>query len=236
MKYYTLTFFLIIISNINLFSQNYLSLNQKFETLHNGFKSTANTQFYYNISKSELISVYEKPEKMIQIKNNKGELKIYFPKKNSVAMIQDNSFSTSNDFIYYFINNETQSLGLEKEGFTLIDSKQEGKYVVLTWMAPAKIKIISTIKVVYDGDKPIYSEYKNANNNAIKKIYYYNYTREKNFQIPMKVTEISYKTRTDSIIKRMSFTDLKLEYKPSSDLFNFKIPEDAKLEEIPTNK
>jgi len=194
-----------------------------------GLITKAQADFFYDKEQGVLVSSYSSPEKFIKISNRKGELKLYIPKNNTVTYSQDISYSSENELIFYFANNLQQDLGLEKEGFRMIDSKMDGNYLIFIWKAPQQMKAINKVEVVYDGENPIYAAYFNLNGDTIKKIYYYDYFSTTYFQMPGKVTEITYTSEKDSIVQRTIFSNLNVSNSPSSSYFNFKIPDNAKI-------
>lgn len=210
----------------------YISVSVKNQTLKNGLTNNYKVDYFYDQQQGVLISHYTQPQEFVKITNRKGELKLYFPKENKLSILQDAFFSSENELLFYFVNNQLQDLGLEKEGFYLSDMRTDEEYLVFTWLAPESLKTILKVEVVFEGEKPIYSAYYNRDEKIIRKIYYYEYIQTAHFQMPLKITEISYLNEQDSIIQRMNFSNLNISNTPSSPYFNFKIPENAKVENI----
>lgn len=162
--------------------------------------------------------------------NRLGELKLYFPETNTVRLEQNELLSTTNDLLYYFVNNKLTDMGLDKEGFTLSRTSREGEYTRTFWESQAGTKgIINHITIVYKDMLPIYAEYLDAGNQVKKKIYYSKYSDYKFFTLPMRITEISFISPSDSMISLSVFKEIKTEGFPENHYFNFKIPDDAKL-------
>lgn len=74
---------------------------------------------------------------------------------------------------------------------------------------------------------PIYSEYRDIKDKVIKKTYYYEYYLGSFFSLPQKITEISYTSENDSVIKRTSISNIKLGSAVDERKFKFDIPADA---------
>lgn len=188
--------------------------------------------YFFDNNKGILTSVYTDPNNYIKITNRKGEVKLYYPKGNKVSLLQNTVFSSENEVLYYFVNNQMQDLGLQKEGFQVIDSRTEDNLLVFTWGAPPHLRHIKKVEVVFDGETPIFAAYYNPEDKVFKKIYYYQYMQTAYFQIPQKITAITYTKQRDSIIQRMTFSDINIKSTPDSPYFNFKIPKDAKVETV----
>lgn len=223
--------YIFIIPQFKLSSQekNCVSVSQETQVLRKGVKSTFKCDIFYNKEKDEIITHHYFPAEFVKMSNRFGEMKIYFPKTNTVSFQQDQSYSSNNELLYYFVNNKLTDLGLSKEGFKLINTTHEEDMLVTTWQAPVSLKVISQIKIVFREMVPIYSEYRSINGEIMKKIYYGRYTDFKNFRIPLRITEISFDNKTDSVISLSVFSNVKISDFADSSYFNFKIPDDAKI-------
>ncbi len=206
-----------------------VSVHKKSQILKENQKQTAHADCYYSTDEGTFVTHYTEPQEFIKITNRKGEMKIYFPGKNKVNIKQDFYFSSQNELLYYFVNNLTEDLGLKKEGFTLSDTKYDEGYMVTTWSSPPSIKLISKVEIVFENMLPIYSAYYNNKNEIIRKIYYSDYFRGQRFMLPKKITEITYRSQNDSIIKRTIFSDIRQNEDVDPYYLNFKIPDDAKI-------
>ncbi|RZT93365.1 hypothetical protein EV201_2526 [Ancylomarina subtilis] len=232
MLLFRLAFLLLILLPSISFSQkssNYISYSMDNQTYKKGLLTKAHAEFFYDNERGILVSAYSIPNEFVKVSNRKGELKLYVPKSNTVTYTQDNTLSTENELIYYFANNRQQDLGLEKEGFTMVDSRLDGQYLIFVWEAPETMKTVKKVEVVYENENPIYAAYFDNNETIIKKIYYYDYFSTTYFQMPTKLTEISYTPERDSIVQRTIFSNIKLSNSPNSPYFNFKIPDNAKV-------
>ncbi|MRT93086.1 hypothetical protein [Ancylomarina sp. 16SWW S1-10-2] len=210
-------------------SSNYISYSMDNQSYKKGLSTKAHADFFYDREQGILVSSYSSPNKFIKISNRKGELKLYIPKTNTVTYTQDITLSSENELIYYFANNKQQDLGLEREGFTMVDSRLDDQYLIFVWEAPQAMKTIKKIEIVYDGDYPIYAAYFNLNGDILKKIYYYDYFATTYFKMPTKVTEIIFTSERDSTVQRSVFSNINVADTPTSSYFNFKIPDNAKV-------
>ena len=221
----------VFLSSPNLLSQQKtcISVSQETQSLSLGAKSIFRCDIYYNIEKNEIVTHHTYPAEFIKISNKLGETKIYFPAKNTVSVQQDNSLSSTNELLYYFLNNRVTDLGLQKEGFRMTGTTREDDLVVTLWEAPVPNKALRDVKVVFKDMLPIYAEYRGMDNTIRKKIYYSGYRDFTYFSLPMRITEISFESRKDSTIRRSVFSNIRFYDSADSGYFNYKIPENARL-------
>lgn len=208
---------------------NCVSVSQETQVLSKGSKSIFKCDIYYNKEKDAIVTHHYYPVEFVKMSNRFGEMKIYFPESNSVTIEQGQTFATTNELLYYFVNNKLSDLGLVKEGFKLISTSREEDMIVTIWQAPVSLNIISQIKIVYKDMVPIYAEYLGMNGLISKKIYYSKYSDFKTFRIPLRITEISFESKTDSTIRLSVFSNVRTTDFPDNNYFNFKIPDDAKI-------
>jgi len=204
-------------------------VSQETQVLSKGVKSVFKCDIYYNKEKDAVVTHHFYPTEFVKMSNRFGEMKIYFPSTNSVSIQENISLSTTNELLYYFINNKLTDLGLAKEGFRLVKSSREEDMMVTIWQAPPTLKVINQIKIVFKDMLPIYAEYLGLDGQIKKKIYYSRYSDFKTFRMPLRITEISFESKTDSTIRLSVFSNILTGDFPAENYFNFKIPEDAKL-------
>ena len=205
-----------------------VSVTQETRVLAKGSKSIFKCDIFYNKEKDAVVTHHYYPAEFVKIANRSGEMKIYFPATNTVSVQQNESYSTTNELLYYFVNNKTTDLGLAKEGFKLIKTGSEEGMMVTTWQAPVTLKVVNKIKIEFKDMLPVYAEYLSINGSVIKKIYYSNYSDYISFRMPLRITEISFETKTDSTIRLSVFSNVRTKDFPENNYFNFKIPDDAK--------
>lgn len=207
-----------------------ISLNMESQSLRNGKKSTVTAEIYYRPVTGILTIHYLKPVDCVFMSNAKGEAKIYYPQKNEVFITQSVAYDTEKSLLYYFLSNKTSDLGLKSMGFILNETRYEDKLLITTWKAPVSLaKEFSQVELVAENYLPIYIGYYNASFKLIKKIYYYDYTTVSSIRLPLKVVEFNYLPDGDSIINRISYSNIKINELAQSTYFNFKIPENAKI-------
>lgn len=207
---------------------SFISVKQKTEVLENHRKITSYVDLFLNNDKQIVTKYYHASPDFVMQANALGEIKTYYPESNEVAYEQISGLSSKRNLIYYFANNLTDNLGLVDEGFQLVSNQYEGSYYVTMWQSPSALKGVGSVKMVFENGLPVYSEYQASKEKIMRKIYYTNYQDYRQFRLPMQIVEISYKSETDSIISRTSFSDVKVSWTDDNSYFNFKIPEDAK--------
>ncbi|GAF05898.1 hypothetical protein [Saccharicrinis fermentans] len=224
-------FFIVFIIFCDLtIGQNYnnqISVDVKYQALKKGKLFTIENTTFYDGRKEDVICYYHTPTEFYKSINAKGEITIYMPRENTVSFTHNSHYSSKNELIYYFVSNKTEDLGLRNEGFTIKDSKYEGNNLIVTWESPVTITTVKEVDIVYENMVPIYSEYRDIKDKVIKKTYYYEYYLGSFFSLPQKITEISYTSENDSVIKRTSISNIKLGSAVDERKFKFDIPADA---------
>ncbi len=208
---------------------NKISVHKVSQALVNGKKITTEADCYYNTQNYKFVTNVLKPQKFIKIINNKGELRIYFPAENRLILKQNSVFSSFNEDLHYFVNNLYDDLGLKNEGFKLVSTKFDNNYMISTWTPPGSLKKVSKVEVVYEKMIPIYSSYYDEKSSVIKKTYYSDYYQGSNLIMPQRITEISYTSKSDSLVRRTIYSNLKFNESVDDYYLNFKIPDNAKL-------
>lgn len=229
MRKLTLLFYIFFISNF-LFSQKIekISLQVDTKSLAKGKLLVTNSEFYFKSIEGKLLIRYLHPKNYISISNAKGELIIHDIKKNEVYKTQNLTYSTETNFIYYFLANKIQTLGLDEMGFMNMKTSFEDGLLVTKWSPPKVMaKDINFIKLVHENFLPIYIEYIDYKLKPIKKVYYSNYSNYKEFNMPQKITEINY-IGLDSTINRYEISDIKINKDANSSYFDYEIPKNAK--------
>lgn len=206
-----------------------VSVSQEIQVLSKGTKSVFKCDIFYNKEKDAIVTHHYYPVEFVKMSNRLGEMKIYFPETNKVTIEQNQSLSTTNELLYYFINNKLSDLGLSKEGFKLTNTIREEGLVVTYWQAPVSLKVINLIKIVFKENLPVYAEYLGSDGKILKKIYYSKYADFKSFRIPLRITEISFDDKKDSTIRLSVFSNVLTNGFPDNNYFNFKIPENATI-------
>ncbi len=204
-----------------------VSVDAFYQIYQKGSLFNAKSTSLYDGETGKIISHYLSPKEFYKTINQKGETTIYTPDDNTVTFLQNSQYSSSNELLYYFVNNQTQDMGLKHEGFSQTDTRREDNYIITTWQAPPAMKAVSSVELVSENFLPVYAQYFNHKGKILKKIYYYNYYKSSRFCLPRKITEITYTADNDSTVRRTTYSDIQTGDDLDDQLFNFKIPEDA---------
>jgi hypothetical protein len=207
-----------------------ISLKVETMKLNKGQYIKSEADIYYHLNSGRMVKSFTYPMKFIQFTNNHGETKIYTPKDNTVLMTQNVVFSTYGDVLYYFFNGKTDDFGLTIGKFTQKDVVFKDDLMINVWSPPAQLaNDMLKIEIAYKGYDPVFIGYYKKDGFIAKKIFFSNFSKVGSTNFPLRITEIDYKSETDSVVTRSVFS--KIQYNsPESDIFlNYKIPENAKV-------
>lgn len=213
------------------FSQMYntIAVDATVRSAEDGKITTLKTTIYYNVN-GKMVTYYSRPDNIVIINNERGQVSVYDKDNNSVIQSQNAYYSTKTNELYYFINNKKDDLGLAEIGFTIKDVNYEDGLTVTEWWPPSEgMKYFSSIKIVHDKENPIFMEYKDHTEMVVKKVYFYNYEQVNQIDFPRSITQIDFKTERDSIVSKTQYENIRFNVPEATEKLNFKIPTDAKL-------
>jgi hypothetical protein len=183
----------------------------------------------YFAASGKMVAIYDRPENLVIINDEKGRVVLYDSKNNTVVQANNPYYSSRTNELYYFINNKKYDLGLSEIGFKMQSSEIEDGLIVTEWIPPMDgMKYFSFIKMVHKDDNPIYLEYRNHDNEIIKKVYYYNYQQVNYLEIPTAVTTIDFISPEDSTVSKTTYSNFLFDDQQNEEKLNYKIPTDAK--------
>jgi len=183
----------------------------------------------YFAASGKMVAIYDQPENLVIINDEKGRVVLYDTKNNTVVQANNPYYSSRTNELYYFINNKKYDLGLSEIGFKMQSSEIEDGLIVTEWIPPMDgMKYFSFIKMVHEDDNPIYLEYRNQDNEIIKKVYYYNYQQVNYLEIPTAVTTIDFLSAKDSTVSKTMYSNFLFDDQQNEEKLNYKIPTDAK--------
>jgi outer membrane lipoprotein-sorting protein len=179
-----------------------------------------------------MITHFTYPMEYIVVANRLGETKVYDPVKNTVMQYQNFLFSTQSSQFYYFLSGRISDMGLTNIGYVQDKTYNENGMLVTEWKlkTPNKKALIQRIKIVYDGQRPVYMHYQDSAGKVFRKVYYYNYQMLEAYSFPATTTEITY-DKKDSTVSKTNYTDFKLNERTDETYFNYSIPANAKIEQ-----
>lgn len=206
-----------------------LSAHMTSQKLHNGKVIKVEGDVYYNYNEGRMVVHYVYPTEYFFVTNPLGEVIFYYPESNQVMLEQNDMLSSENDVLYFFLSNQTESLGLKEGGFELSDTRVEDAQVITTWIPEKESdrEKIARVEMVHINYLPIYTGYYNGDEEIAKKIYYDEYLTLTEAMVPRRITEIEFLANGDSIISKKQYSDIKTGFEARSQYFDFTVPEDA---------
>ncbi len=229
-----LTFLLVItvilITGFSLTGVDRVKLSMFSQSLQDGKAASLEAILYYQSLDGRLITKFVDPLDHIMVTNRHGELTVYDPAENTVYRRQSLEYSSENNLVYFFLHGKTRDLGLRDMGFIQTRTDFEEELMVSRWEPPASLgHLFSHIQLVHEDYMPVYAGYYDASGELVKKVYYSDYRVFPDLILPMRITEFNYLPGGDSIINRVSFSDVLINRRAESEWFEFEIPDDAKI-------
>ncbi|MCK5821509.1 MAG: hypothetical protein KAH17_06470, partial [Bacteroidales bacterium] len=170
------------------------------------------------------------PEEFIFISNPLGEARLYQPKEKKMVIKANEALTSRNNNLYYFLINQTYDLGFKELGFSITESKSDNGVFVTTWQAPLHLlDQVDKIELVHENLIPIYAEYINTKGATVLKVYFEEFVKIYDSQVPAMITEIVFFPEGDSLIKRMSYSDYRFGEDCDPKKFNLEIPDDVQI-------
>ena len=208
-----------------------ISASMESRQVQQGKSVTLRGEIYYQRN-GNMVTHFVYPREYMVIANKLGETKIYDPTHNTVLQYQNFLFSTQSTQFYYFFTGKIADMGLTHSGYVQDKTGYEGSLLVAEWKLarPNKKTAIQRIRVVYDGQRPVYMHYEEANGKIFRKVYYYNYQVLDAYAFPSTTTEIVY-DKGDSVVSKTNYKDFKVNEQATGPYFNFIIPANAKIEQ-----
>jgi outer membrane lipoprotein-sorting protein len=207
-----------------------MSMKLLSKSLQSGKSITTQAEVFYKVSGSVLITHITSPVEYLVVTNGKGEFKMYDVKQNTISQAQGTDFSSENSFIYDFLNGNTNDMGLKRIGFQLKSTKVEEDMVITSWIPPVELNSkMARAEVVHENYLPIYMAFYGKKNKLLSKIFYYNYKKTGEINLPTTITEFQYMPNGDSTITKRVYSEIKINELVDSKWFDYKIPDNAKM-------
>src|SRR5579859_899680 len=153
-----------------------ISAAMEVRQVQQGKSVTLKGDIYYQRN-GNMVTHFTYPREYIVVANKLGETKIYDPGKNTVIQYQNFLFSTQSSQFYYFFTGKVSDMGLLHIGYVQDKTYNEGNLLVTEWKlkTPNKKALIQRVKIVYQGQQPVYMHYQDPAGKIFRKVYYYNY-------------------------------------------------------------
>lgn len=185
-------------------------------------------QLFYTAG-GDMVTHYTYPQEYYMRSNQLGEVVVYQPTTNEVALFNDKSMAEQSEIMLQFLSPDRANLNLTRLGFVLQKTERQGKRIVKTF-TPTMIedKIYSKVVLVMENNRPIYCAFYDKNATIVKKTFYSNYTTLPTLSFPTRITQISYNTLGDSTIRKEEYKNIKTSGFAADAPFQFRVPSNAK--------
>lgn len=156
---------------------------------------------------------------------------IYNPAANTFSQQQNYMLGTETNQLYFFMENKRNDLGLSAMGYTAKNTRFEDGLKITDWLAPMNLASqLSKVELVHEKGNPIFMAYHAANGTVIKKMYFHKYAQISEYiSLPSTITQIDFKSPTDSIITKTTYSEFRINQTVSDDKLNFVVPPNAKV-------
>lgn len=186
---------------------------------------------YYKYQEGKMIIHFLYPQEYYIIINNKGETKIYLPSINKVQIMQNWLFSSENDVMFNFLNNQISDMGLQSQGFSLLTTKMDKNLMITTWTPPVQMsQKVSKTELVLDNYLPTFMGFWDQNGKMALKTYYLDYTVIDDITLPQRIIDIEYVANGDSVVSKKEYSNFMTGKDANSSYFNFTIPSNAQIQ------
>lgn len=211
-----------------------LSIDEKSVQVSDGKRMTSERSLYLHPD-GKLVSVQYKPSYLISLSNNLGEMRSYNPKTNEVMVINDKGMASEQEMVVMFASGRYVDMSLPQQGYRQSAIRNEDGMIIKTFVPTNNTVAIAKVELVLQNQLPICMLYYNTKNECIRKVYYsqYEYGR---IPMPMRITEIDYPSKTDSIVRLSTYTNLLIGNDAKSEMFDWQIPSDAKRSDLDLNQ
>lgn len=233
MKMYKVSALLLLVfTSASFINPTKVSMTMEAKSLNKGKAVVIKAELYYQFDQGKLLTRYLPPLDYFFFTNQKGEAKLYYPKTNEVYIKQSAAYDSEKGLLYFFLSNKLSDLGLKDMGFSITDTRFEEHLVVTTWFPPAQLmNLYGKVELVHEDYRPIYISYSDTKGRVVRKIFYYEYASFPQFSLPTKVVELDYLPDGDSVINKITYSNILTGEKANGPFFNYKIPVNAKVRE-----
>jgi outer membrane lipoprotein-sorting protein len=191
---------------------------------------TVEGEVYYKKQGGVLTTRLVKPFENVTIINANGEMKNYDVKENTLMLSSSALTSSESSYFWYFLNGSYNDLGLPRLGYVIMGTRTEHGVLVTTWVPKEGFNSgIAKIELVHEKSLPIYMEFTGPKNKRLGKIFFSSYQKVGGLSLPLKITEIAYKEKNDSVVTYKAYSNPKINKEVNLNYLEFKIPANAKL-------
>lgn len=210
-----------------------LSVDEKSVQVASGKKMTTERSICL-LPDGRMIVEQQRPTHSITLTNTMGDVRIYDPNSNEVAVFNDKDVASNNETIAIFASGGYVDMGLPMYGYTQSGIRNEDGLLIKTF-TPKSTSATAMVELVFQNHLPICMIYYNAKGEAMRKLYFAHYQYDR-VPIPMRITEVEYTPKRDSLVRLSTYSNLHFDNDAQSALFDFQIPADAKHTTIDPSK
>ena len=183
------------------------------------------TKSVYCANNGRLVIHFISPDEFYVVTNPLGEARMFSPRTNTTESDPDNSYSTKDELLYFFLTGRLDDLGVTQDGYKLISTTNEDGLMKRVFKS-ATDGNKPQIEIVYKNYLPIYLAYLDNTGTPVNKTYFSNYSRVQRLMVPCRVTNIAYITDKDSTVVRTIYSNVKVD--TDDPMFDFNIPSASK--------
>lgn len=212
-------------------AQQRLSVDVTSVQVADGKKMTTESSIYLHPD-GRMINVQQRPTYTITQTNSLGEMRLYNPKDNTVIVLNDREMASSRNIVAMFASGAYTDMALGQYGFTQSGTRNEEGMLIKTFEPKSMTANgAAKVEIVFRSHLPICMLYYNAKGECLRKVYFsrYEYGR---IPLPMRVTEVEYTSKSDSLVRLSTYSNLLFGEEATSEMFEWQIPSDAKRTDI----
>lgn len=217
------------LSSMVAMGQMRLSVDVKMVQVASGKKVTTERSLYLNPD-GRLVAEQHSPTRLVTLSNSLGEVRIYDPATNQLAVMNDKQMASSKELVAMFASGSYVDMALPLYGYRQSDSRSEDGVLIKTF-TPTATSAVAKVELVFQNHLPICMIYYNAKGTPVRKLYFSRYNYER-IPMPMRVTEIEYISERDSLVRLSTYSNLLFDGEASSDMFDYTIPANATRTEV----
>lgn len=229
MKRY-LAILLFVLLPVTVGAQVRLSVDEKSVQVAAGKKMTTERTLCL-LPDGRMIVEQHRPTHTITLTNTLGEVRIYTPATNDVAIINDKQLASSKETIATFASGSYIDMGLPMYGYNQSSIRNEDGLLIKTYTPEGTSMATAKVELVFQNHLPICMIYYNSKGETMRKLYFSHYQYDR-VPIPMRITEVEYTPKRDSLVRLSTYSNLCFDGEAQSPLFDFQIPADAKRTNI----
>ena len=216
---------LLIVLPLTMAAQVRLSVDERSVQVADGKKKTSERSIYLHPD-GRMIVEQRLPNHSITHSNALGEMRIYTPEKGEVVVINDPEVASTKELVALFASGGYTDMALPAYGYTQSSVRNENGVIIKTF-TPKSNAGVSKVELAFRGHLPICMIYYNSKGETLRKVYFaqYEYGR---FPMPMRVTEIEYGPKRDSLVRLSTYSNLLFDADANSEMFDWQVPADAK--------